>query len=383
MAHPEPSNQPLRDVRVVEVSQLIAAPLCGLTLSDLGADVVKVESPHGDYTRGWAREGQESGIFRMLNRGKRSVVADHRSERGRQLVRGLIGQADVVVENHGDLMERMFGIDYESAARSRPELIWCSVSGMGRGARRKAIDMTLQASMGITALTGEADGPPLRGAMPVVDLMTGMSAVQAVLVAVMGLRAGGPGRFIDCAMVDAAATLTASPGALSLSGFSRPRRMGSENDLFVPSRVFATAGGEHVHVVAISDQQWRAICSAVGRDDWLDNSRFATNRQRLEHRAEIHGGLAEALATRPAEHWTSEIVARGGLCERVREIEEAWADRVMRDRGLLIDVAGDQPTPAVALVGEPTSKPAPALGEHSADVAQELGLPASAAHSGS
>src|SRR5581483_8230763 len=223
----ERSNQPLRGLRVVEVSQLIAAPLCGLTLSDLGADVVKVESPHGDYTRAWAREGQDSGIFRMLNRGKRSVVADHRTEQGRGLVRALIESADVVVENHGDLMQRMFGIDYTEAACSRPALIWCSVSGMGRGVHRKAIDMTLQASTGITALTGETGGPPLRGAMPVVDLMTGMYAVQAVLVAVMAGRDGGAGRFIDCAMIDAAATLTASPGALSLSGFSRPRRMGS------------------------------------------------------------------------------------------------------------------------------------------------------------
>jgi formyl-CoA transferase len=371
-------NRPLQGLRVVEVSQLIAAPLCGLTLADLGADVVKVESPHGDYTRGWAQEGQESGIFRMLNRGKRSVVADHRTGAGRRLVQELIRRADIVVENHGDLMQRMFHVDYDSVMSSRPSLIWCSVSGLGHGVGRKAIDMTLQASMGITALTGEADGPPLRGAMPVVDLMTGMYAVQAVLVAAMAVRDGGPGRFVDCAMVDAAATLTASPGALSLSGFSTPRRMGSENDLFVPSRVFATSGGEYVHVVAISDGQWRAICSAVGREDWLDTPRFATNRQRLGHRAEIHGGLAEVLATHPAEHWTKEIVKRGGLCERVREIEEAWSDPLMRDRGLLLDLAGG-PTPAVALVGDRTPAPAPALGAHTSELEQELGLTRGAA----
>jgi|SRR5581483_20958 len=370
----ERSNQPLRGLRVVEVSQLIAAPLCGLTLSDLGADVIKVESPHGDYTRAWAREDQESGIFRMLNRGKRSVLADHRTEHGRTFVRALIDSADIVVENHGDLMQRMYGIEYADAANKRPGLIWCSVSGMGRGVQRKAIDMTLQASMGITALTGEADGPPLRGAMPVVDLMTGMAAVQAVLVAVMAVRDGAAGRFIDCAMVDAAATLTASPGALSLSGFSRPRRMGSENDLFVPSRVFATSDDAHVHVVAISEQQWRAICEATGLTEWVNDPRFSSNRRRLEHRAEIHGGLAAVLSTQPAAHWTTEIAARGGLCERVREIEEAWADPVMRERGLLLEGSDGQSTPAVALVGEHLPAAAPVLGEHTERLELELGL---------
>jgi len=365
-------DQPLLGLRVVEISQLIAAPLCGLTLSDLGADVVKVESPHGDYTRGWAREDGASGIFQMLNRGKRGVLADHRSEDGRALVRALISWADVVVENHGDLMRPMFGIDYAEASVADPNLIWCSVSGLGQGVQRKAIDMTLQASMGMSALTGESDGPPLRGAMPVVDLMTGMYAVQAVLVAVMAARDGGTGRFIDCAMVDAAATLTAAPAALSLSGFSQPRRMGSESDLFVPSRVFATADDAHVHVVAISEQQWRAICESVDRPEWAKDPRFASNRLRLAHRSEIHDGLAAILRTGPAEHWTTEITARGGLCERVRHIDEAWADPVMRDRGLLLDSGDGDPIPAVALVGVRRPEPAPSLGEHTAQMRQAL-----------
>jgi crotonobetainyl-CoA:carnitine CoA-transferase CaiB-like acyl-CoA transferase len=369
MMSTELADRPLDGLRVVEISQLIAAPLCGLALGDLGADVVKVEGPHGDYTRTWALDGSESAIFRMLNRGKRAVLADHRTPEGALLVRQLIERADIVVENLGDSMVSMFGIDYHDAASANPGLIWCSITGMGRGAHVRAVDMTLQASMGMTALTGEADGPPLRGAMPFVDLMTGMYAAQAVLVACMAEA----GRFIDCAMVDAAAMLTAAPAALSMSGYSRPRRMGSENDLFVPSRVFETSDGQYVHVVAISELHWRSICQAVGRDGWIDDERFASNAARLLHRSAIHDELARHLRTRPAAYWTTAITAGGGFCERVREIEEAWSDPIVSARGLLLRPDGGPATPRVTLVGRAQAvTAAPLLGEHTAEVKREL-----------
>ena len=229
--------------------------------------------------------------------------------------------------------------------------------------------MTLQASMGMSALTGEESGPPLRGAMPFVDLTTGLYAAQSVLAAILQVERGGNGTFLDCAMVDAAATLTAAPGALALSGYSSPRRMGSESDLFVPSKVFETAEGDHVHIVALNTSHWRALCRVIGRDDWLSDDRFATNDGRLHHRKYLHNAIAEAILGRPAEYWCAAITSEGGFCARVREIEEAWADPVLRQRGRLIDLDGIAfPVPIASLthsVAAPTR--GPRLGEHNVE----------------
>jgi crotonobetainyl-CoA:carnitine CoA-transferase CaiB-like acyl-CoA transferase len=249
----------------------------------------------------------------------------------------LVRSADIVIENFGDGAAETIGVDYDDVAADRPRLIWCSISGLGRGNGGRAVDMTLQASMGITALTGEEHGPPCRAAIPIVDLMTGMYAVQAILEAVIRLGRTGAGAFLDCGMVDATAMLTTAPAALSLSGFSHPRRMGSQSDLFVPSAAFETRDGRYVHVLALSHSHWRAICAAIDRPQWLEDPRFVDNNARLAHREEIHAEMAAVLQTNTAEFWAREIKAAGGFCECVREIEEVWADPVLRKRDLLLE----------------------------------------------
>lgn len=364
----------LAGVHVVEFAQLIAGPLCSLTLGDLGATVTKVESPHGDYTRTWAKPGAESAIFHMLNRGKRSVVLDPRSETDKANAFSLASSADVIVESHGNTMLGAYGFDYERIADERPDLVWCSISGLGYGAGGRAIDMTLQAAMGISALTGEAGRPPLRGAMPFVDITTGLYASQSVIAALMRVERGGGGCFLDCAMVDAAATLTAAPAALALSGFSLPRRMGSESDLFVPSRVFETADKQYIHVVALSHSHWRAICTTIGRVDLLDDERFVSNAGRLGHREFIHAEMAREFLRRPAASWCAQITAAGGFCARVREVEEAWTDPILRERGRLVELDQlDFAIPVPSLVhGEVAAERGPDLGQHDAEVAALL-----------
>jgi crotonobetainyl-CoA:carnitine CoA-transferase CaiB-like acyl-CoA transferase len=193
-----------------------------------------------------------------------------------------------------------------------------------------------------------------------------MYAAQSVLAALLQVERGGTGAFLDCAMVDAAATLTATPAALALGGFSKPRRMGSESDLFVPSKVFETAGGDYVHIVALSSPHWTALCRAIGRDEWITDVRFATNDARLGHREYLHDEIAEAIRHRPAEEWCSAISEAGGFCARVREVEEAWADPILRARGRLVDLAGvDFPVPVASLTqGIAAMSRGPRLGEH-------------------
>jgi crotonobetainyl-CoA:carnitine CoA-transferase CaiB-like acyl-CoA transferase len=313
----------------------------------------------------------ESLWFHALNRGKRGVVV----ERGDvATLRALVGWADVVVEN----LAGAAALAHADVAAEQPDLIWCAITGRGVGQGGRSVDPSLQASMGLAALTGEAHGPPLRVPVPTIDFMTAMAATQAVLVARMGVERGEGGRLLDVALLDAAATLTGLAGLAALAG-EPPGRMGTQSPLSVPSAIFATADG-HVQVVAYSDRQWRALCQALDRPDWLDDPRSATADARLEHRALVHERLAELLATETTAHWVAAIGAAGGLAETVRDVSEAWRDPVLRERGLLghlvDDTLGDRLLPALSLAHDDGADPAfpagPRLGEHTRAVLAQL-----------
>jgi crotonobetainyl-CoA:carnitine CoA-transferase CaiB-like acyl-CoA transferase len=366
----------LEGLRVVEFSRLIAVPFCGLELADLGADVVKVESPGGDDTRSFPPVGATgaSAYFHALNRGKRSIVLDLEDAEDLVTARRLVERADVVVENLGEAAVRL-GFAYEDVMDANGRLVWCSVTGLGKGRGGRALDPSLQASMGLMALTGEPDGPPLRVPVPVIDLMTGMYAVQSVLTALWQAERSGRGTFLDCALVDSAATLTGLTALLALAGSEAPRRLGSESHLAVPSAVYAASDGEYVQVVALNERQWAAVCTALDHPEWLDDPRFAGNDSRIANRGPVNRCLGEAIATRPARDWVERIARAGGLCERVREIEEAWADPLLAERGLLKRLPDGTTLPMVSLAradGGPTGAPAPELGEHTDEVLREL-----------
>lgn len=366
----------LEGLRVVEFSRLIAAPFCGLTLADLGADVVKVESPGGDDTRSFPplHPGGDSAYFRALNRGKRGIVLDLQEPGGLDAARRLVGGADVVLENLGDAAVRL-GFGYGDAAEANKRLVWCSITGLGAGRGGRALDPSLQASMGLMALTGEPGGPPLRVPVPLIDLMTGMYAAQSVLTALWRAERSGKGAFLDCALVDSAATLTGLTALLALSGSEAPRRLGSESHLAVPSAVYAAADGEHVQVVALSERHWEAVCTALDHREWLGDPRCAGNASRIANRALVNERIAAVVVTRPAAHWVDRITRAGGLCERVREIEEAWADPLLAERGLVELLPDGTKLPVVSLAraaDRPALAPAPALGQHTEAVLKEL-----------
>jgi crotonobetainyl-CoA:carnitine CoA-transferase CaiB-like acyl-CoA transferase len=366
----------LEGLRVVELARLIAGPFCGLTLADLGADVVKVEAPGGDDTRCFPPCGPtgDSAYFHALNRGKRGVVLDLDEARDRDTARRLVEHADVVIENLGDAPGRL-GFDYEAASRANERLVWCSVTGLGAGRGGRALDPSLQATIGLMALTGEPGGAPLRVPVPVVDLMTGMYAAQSVLTALWRAERSGTGAFLDCALVDSAATLTSLTALMALRGPGTPGRLGSESHLVVPSAVYAASDGEHVQVVALNERHWDAVCSALGRRDWVDDPRCAGNDARMANRALVNERIGAVIATRPAQEWVERITGAGGLAERVLEIEEAWADPLLAERGLLGHAPDGAPLPVVSLArpADPSELgPAPALGEHTEAVLREL-----------
>jgi crotonobetainyl-CoA:carnitine CoA-transferase CaiB-like acyl-CoA transferase len=370
----------LAGMRVLELSQFVAAPLCGLSLSEMGADVIKVEPLQGEPTRTFPPlwENGDSGFFHMLNRGKRSLAIDLSAPAARMLISRLIDTADVIVESLG-----VAGawLSAEPAMRRNDGLIWCSVTGLGAAAAERAMDPTLQARMGLMALTGHPDGPPLRVPAPVVDLMTGAYATQEILAALISRDRDGRGAFLDCALVDAAATITAPMGVIALAG-EAPRRLGSESEFYVPSAVFATGDGRYVSVVALTHRHWLSLCAALDREEWQLDPRLQSNDSRLRHRELLHGMIQEVLLTRPAEHWASRITSTGGFCEIVREIEDAWGDPSVASRGLIGRLHGDDSLVVPALpfggaglrTGVQTLEPAPQLGQHSREVASEAGM---------
>ena len=378
------SDAPVLDrVRVVEFSQLIAAPFCGLTLLDLGAEVIKVESRGGDALRDFPPylEDGESAQFRALNRGKRSVVADLGTPGGRELASRLIAAADVVVENLGD-SRALLETSYEDASARRPGLVWCAITGWGAGAPGRAIDPSLQAAMGLISITGEEGRDPARIPVPLVDFMTGMYAVQSILVALWRVRMGEPGAFLDCAMVDATATLASTSALLAAGGHLSPRRLGSESPLVVPSGVFATSDRREVQVVCVTERHWRGLCDALGHPEWVADPVSSDNAARIANRGTIRARLEPVIASDTAAAWVERISAHGAICEHVRDIEEAWADDRLRARGVVGD-AGGAPEwagrlPLMSLAGrvrgaaDATLARAPALGADTDAVAREL-----------
>jgi len=376
------SLPPLLDgVRVVEFSQLIAAPFCGLTLLDLGAEVIKVEPPTGDPMRRFPPylDDGESALFRVLNRGKRSVVAELADAAGRTLAAKLIAGADIVIENLGDSRARL-GVSFEDAATRRPGLVWCAITGWGSETAGRSIDPSLQAAMGLMSITGEERGGPVRIPVPLVDFMTGMYAVQSVMLALWRARLRGTGAFLDCAMVDAAATLASTSALLAAGGHFSPRRLGSESPLVVPSGVFTAGDGRELQIICVTERHWRGLCAALDHPEWADDPASVNNSTRLVNRELVRSRIAAVIACDTAASWVERISDHGAICEHVRDIEEAWADERLVARGLVGEAAGGpawarkMPLVSLARTGADRSgmlAPAPALGADTAAVARD------------
>ena len=254
-------------------------------------------------------------------------------------------------------------------------LVWCSITGQGVGRGGRAMDPSLQATMGLMELTGEPEGPPLRVPVPLIDFMTGMSAAQSVLAALWQAERTGTGQHVDCALLDSTATLTSTVALFSLSGEFEPSRIGTQSYLRVPSAVFEAADGGHIQVIALHEGHWEALCLALGRREWLQDPRFAGNDARLDNRELVNERIAEVIATAAADDWVQRINEAGGMCERLRGVGDAWRDPLLAERGLVGELEGgpfDFPLPVVSLARPGRLVPGPSLGQHTGEILGEL-----------
>jgi len=378
----------LAPLRLLELGHVMGGPFCAMLLADLGADVIKIEPPRdGDPARwapGFHRTGADGAAFLAVNRNKRSVALDLTATEGRELFQRLVDTADVLVDSAPPGAAERLGIGYEALAARNPRLVYASVSGFGRTgpyAGRPGADLVAQGMAGVMTVTGEPGGGPVRAGVPVADLGAGLLAALGVLAAIVARGRTGRGQLVDAAQFDAAVALSLWDLAELWATGRPPGPRGTANRLTAPYQALRTADG-WLTAVADDDWRWRRLCRALGVDQLLDDPRFAQNRDRMAHRAELVAELEAALASGPTALWVDLLLAAGVPAGPVQDHAGAVADPQTVARGLVTTVEHplDGRVPVlgvpVRLAGTPGSvrRPAPLLGEHTGDVLRELGL---------
>jgi crotonobetainyl-CoA:carnitine CoA-transferase CaiB-like acyl-CoA transferase len=381
---PSPPAGPLDGVRVLDLSRVLAGPLCGMILGDLGAEVLKVERPGaGDDTRHWGPpwaegpEGRESAYFLCVNRNKRSVALDLKSDAGRAAVRALAAGADVLLENFAPGTMEGWGLGYESMARVNPGLVYCVITGYGAEgpeAGRPGYDFAVQARSGWMAVTGEPEGEPVKAGVAIVDVLTGQYAATGVLAALRERDRSGRGQRVEVALFDAAMAGLVNVAQAALVTGREPPRWGNAHATIVPYQAFEAA--DRAIVVAVgNDSQWRRLCAVLGAAELAADPRLATNPGRVEHRQAVVDALAPRFRARPAAAWLEALEGAGVPCAPVQGVGEALRDPVLTERGGLWEMEGPTygrvrtvPSP-IRLSRTPAAlrEPAPDLGEEPTD----------------
>ncbi len=376
----------LDGVRVVDLTRIIAGPFCTQLLADLGAEVVKIESPGGDPVRGQGAvvEGL-SWYFAQFNRSKRSVVLDLYTDAGREALARLVESADVLVENFRPGVLAKMGLGPERLEALNPALVVASVSGYGSSGPyvdRPAFDFIAQAMSGFMSVNGTSDGPPLRAGPPLSDLVAGLYAALGVVSALLA-RAGpaaGRGQRVESTLTGGLMSLLAYFSAHQLATGTLPERTGNDHPIVAPYGLFEAADGA-IAVAPSNDTYVRRFLAAVGLESLLEREAFASNAARVVRRAELNALIEERTREKPVEHWIGAINAAGCPCGRVMDLGEVFADPQVRAQEMVLDV--EHPGHgSVRMTGFPMKlsqtpcaiqRPAPDLGQHTEEVLRELG----------
>jgi len=377
--------RPLDGIKVVDLSRILAGPYCTQYLGEMGADVVKVEPPgHGDDTRGWGPPfvGDEAVYYLAANRNKRGIVLDLKSERGRDALRRLVADADVLVENFRPGTLEKWGIDYAALSSVNPRLIHVSITGFGQTGPyrdRAGYDLVAQALGGVMSLTGEPDGAPAKVGLPVADLNAGTWAIIAVLMALQARHTTGRGQYLDVSLLDSQLAWHVYAAGAHFYDAPRPRRMGSAHPSIVPYQAYHVSDGWLIIAVG-SEKLWHAFCGVLGLDIAAD-PRFSSNAARAAHRDSLNALLEPVLLTRSAAEWMKAFDEAGIPAAPINEIDDVYADpwTAARDQVVRLPhptvgtyVGTGFPVKASDTPARPTSAP-PTLGQHTSEVLAELG----------
>lgn len=384
------ANPPLHGIRVIELARILAGPWAGQMLADLGADVIKVESPDGDDTRKWGPpfvtssdgENLSAAYYHSCNRGKRSIIVDFSTPEGAETVRKLVATADVLIENFKLGGLKKYGLDYESLKAINPRLVYCSITGFGQDgpyAPRAGYDFIIQGMSGMMSITGEAGREPQKAGVAISDIFTGLYSVIAIQAALRHAEATGEGQHIDMALYDTQISVLGNQNLNYLVSGKAPIQMGNAHMNIAPYEVLPLADG-HFILAAGNDGQFQRFCKVVGLDDLPGDPDFATNPARVVNRVRLREKLVAALASWTRADLLPKLDAAAVPASPINNIAESFADPQAIARGMRIDLPDGHgetlPGVRAPMLFSATpieyDRPSPRLGEHTAEILAEL-----------
>ena len=378
---------PLRGIRVVDLTRVLAGPYCAMLLGDMGAEVIKVEEPsHGDDTRAWAPfAGDVSTFFLGMNRSKKSVALDLKTPVGADALRQLIRSADVLIENFRPGSLKKLGFDYNTVQTWHPQLVFCSITGYGQQGPKKDLpgyDAVIQGESGVMHVTGQRDGPPTRVGVAMTDYLAGLYAMNGILLALRDRDETGLGQHVDIALLDSMTTTLSLPANVLFATGEELGREGNDHHSLTPYEAVTVQDG--LVMVAVGNQRlWGQFCQAIGEPSLITDPRFSTNTDRMEHRDALKTILQKYLGELTREELINRLRAHAVPCGQVRTVAEALADPQLAARAMVVELEHPDLGP-IRTLGNPiklSRTPAvlqlapPRLGEHTAEVLDALSDP--------
>lgn len=382
----------LSHLRVLDLSRVLAGPWAGQILADLGAEVIKIERPgNGDDTRAWGppflkdargEDTSEAAYYLSANRNKQSVTIDFTQPEGQRLVRELAARSDIVIENFKVGGLKAYGLDYEALQVENPRLIYCSITGFGQTgpyAKRAGYDFMIQGLGGLMSLTGRAEDEvgagPVKVGVALTDILTGLYSTSAILAALAHRDQGGPGQHIDMALLDVQVACLANQAMNYLTTGVSPRRLGNAHPNIVPYQDFPTADGDFILTVG-NDSQFRKFADVAGHLWWADDPRFASNKARVAHRAELIPLIRQATVFKTTADWVTALERAGVPCGPINDVAQVFSDPQVESRGLKVELPHSlggtvqQVASPIRLSATPVEyrRAPPLLGEHTLEV---------------
>jgi crotonobetainyl-CoA:carnitine CoA-transferase CaiB-like acyl-CoA transferase len=382
---------PLSNIRVLDLTRVLAGPWATQMLADFGAEVIKIEKPgEGDDTRGWGppflknSDGSrgESAYFLSANRGKTSVCIDMAKPEGQKLIRALAQKSDVMIENFKVGGLKKYGLDYANLREANPRLVYCSITGFGQDgpyAQRAGYDFMIQGMAGSMSITGEPDGPPIKSGVAYADIFTGLHAVIGITSALYHRERTGQGQYLDLALLDSQVAVLANQASNYLVGGKVPGRLGNTHPNIVPYQTFETADGYMIIAVG-TDRQYKEYCAIIGAHELAATEKYKTNRGRVENRQELCPLLAPYMKARTTAEWVAALESAAVPCGPINTIADMFRDPQVLARGMQIGLTRDDgvqlPGVANPIIFSETpieyDKPPPRLGEGTQSVLRAL-----------
>ena len=381
------NNKPLlSDIRILDLSRILAGPYCTMVLGDLGAEVIKIEVPDkGDDTRQWGppfTEDGDSAYYLSVNRNKKSITLNLKTKEGQSILRKLISQSDIVIENFKVGTMTKWGLDYENLQKIRPGLIYCTITGFGYSGPYQELpgyDFIIQALGGLMSITGPTNGPPSKVGVAVIDIFAGLFASNAILAALLSRDTDGAGHRIDISLLDCGIAILANQASNYLVSGIPPARHGNAHPNIVPYEIFQAKDGYFAMGIG-NDGQWKTFCQAFEHPEWSIDSRFRTNKDRVKNRVVLIELLNKKFSTSSLEKWLTVLTTIGIPVAPINQLDEVFADPQVIARQMKITLTDQQGT-AIPQVGSPLKIPTappqyryppPKLGDSTEELLQQL-----------